>query len=115
MVEISNHQKSLNPQSHAILANHLGVPPHTPHRFHVHLHNNPYIVIQHPHDSPTQTFPCGKCMKLLSDYAIFLPHLKTFMPHHLEDPTHSHPKNSSTISLLTVLAVTFTLVNLVLL
>ena len=115
MVEISNHQKSLNPQSHAILANHLGVPPHTPHRFHVHLHNNPYIVIQHPHDAPTQTFPCGKCMKLLSDYAIFLPHLKTFMHIIWKIPHTATQNNSSTISLLTVLAVTFTMVNLVLL
>ena len=89
MAEIANHQKSpATPQSPAILANCLGVPPHAQHIIHVHLCNNPHIVSQHPHAS--QMVPHGKCMKLLSDCAIILPHHKTFVPHNLE-ASHAQP------------------------
>ena len=80
------------PWSHAILANCLGVPPHALHIFHGHLHNNPHIVSHHPHDATTQMLLCGKCTKLFSNNANFLPHLKTFILCHSEASHAQSPK-----------------------
>ena len=49
-----NHHSSKVPTIpcfHPILANCLGVPPHSLHIFHIHLCNNPHIVSQHPCDT----------------------------------------------------------------
>ena len=79
-------------QSHAVVANHLGVPPHTLHVFHIHLCATPHVVIvyQNPYDTAPHLLPCGKCMKLLRNHMNFLPHCKTYVPHHLE-ASHAWP------------------------
>ena len=63
-----------------------------PTHFHVHLCNNLHSVSQHPHDPAPQMLPHGKCAKLLSNFAIFLTHLKAFTPHHSE-AYHAQPPN----------------------
>ena len=85
MTEINNpHWMSTTSQSHAVVANRPGVPPHAEHIFHEHLHATPHIVYQNPCDTTTPMLPHGKCVTLLSDHAIFLPHHKTYVPHHSE-------------------------------
>ena len=71
MAEITNHQKS-------------PTTLHAPHIFHTHLHSDPHIVNQHPHDPAPQRLPHGKCTKHLSNCMTFQPHLKAFVPHHLD-------------------------------
>ena len=60
--------------------------------------------------------PHGKCMELLSNFVIFLPHLKTFVPHHSE-ASHTQPPIPffSTVPLLTFVALALNMVNLLLL
>ena len=72
------HQKfTTTPQVHAINANHLGVPPHALHIFHVHLHDVPHLVSHHPHETALHTPPHGTCMKLLSNCSTSLQDLCT--------------------------------------
>ena len=94
----SNHQQSpTTPLFHEILAIHL--PPHSLHIFHVHLHDDPHIKSQHPHNATLHLFPCGTSMKLLRDHASFPPPFKTFMLHHLETYHAWPPKIFPTPSL----------------
>ena len=102
MTEITNpHQMPTTLQSPTMLANHLGVPPHALHIFHVLLCATPHILCQKPHDTAPPMLPHGECATLLSDCVIFLPHHKTYIPCHLE-ASHTWPrKDFSTIPLLT--------------
>ena len=97
------------------MANCMGVPLHTQNIFHIHLCDNLHIVSQHPHDPATQMLPHGKCVELLSDHAIFLPHLKTFMPHHSEASHTWPPKTFSALSLCSHFPLSLAMVNLLLL
>ena len=99
MAQISNHQSLLQPhdlmQFWQITWEYHPNPTH----FHVHLCNNLHIVSQHPHDPAPQMLPHGKCAKLLSNFAIFLPHLKAFTPHHSEAYHAQPPKHFQAPSL----------------
>ena len=96
-----NHQSSLDAYNLVISHNYgncLGVPPHAPHIFHVHLCTTPHIVCQAPHNSTPPMLPCGECTTLLSDCTNFLPHHKTYVPCHLEASHAQPPKSLSALS-----------------
>ena len=91
MAEITNPlQTPTTLKSPKIMAKSLGVPPQTLHSFHVHLCTTPHIVCQNPCDTAPPMLPHGDCTKLLSNHALYLPHCKTYMPHHWE-ASHAKP------------------------
>ena len=57
MTEITNpHWMPTALQSHVIMANHLGVPPHDLDNFCMHLYATPHIVHQNPHNTTPPMF-----------------------------------------------------------
>ena len=97
-------------------ANHLEVPHHALHIFHVHLCNDPHIVSQHPCDTAPHMLPCGTCMKLLTDHVIFSTSPQNFHAPSFRTIQCMPTQNIfSTVPLLTLLALAFNVVNLLLL
>ena len=115
MTEIANpHQMPTTSQSHTVVANCLGVPPYTPHVFHIHLCATPHIVHHNPCNTTPPMLPCEKCMTLLSDCAIFHLTANLCATSFGSLPCMATKTLFSTIPLLTFLALAFTVLNLLL-
>ena len=84
MTEITNPLRMPTTlQSPKIMGNCRGTPPHP-----LHIFMYTYVPL------PTPPMPShGESMTLLSEHAIFPPHHKTYMPHHLE-ASHTWPLKS---------------------
>ena len=91
------------------------ITTHTLNIFHAQLYDDSHITRPHPSKTALHMPPHGKCMKLLSEHAIFHLISKSLHTAVWNSTMHSHPKNFSTVPLLTFLDLAFTMVNLLLL